>query len=154
MKKIKLICIFVLFILAPLNSLDFENIKFNGGIEPVYKENMIYESVSYYYFNNGSYKLWHSLDWVEPKNRDVPDQYIIDIGYLENGDYSLRSLNEFNYINFVSNNDFTLKEELGVLFHPRCLALYDKDMLYFISNDGIRYDGLTVTLKPQIDMLR
>ena len=73
----------------------------------------------------------------------VPD-HLIDRNnnYYEKGTWRIEKKCGFEYLLLKSNNDFTIKKRLGILYHPKKLLLYDKDMLFFDSNEGLRFGEL------------
>ncbi|MEA1910859.1 MAG: hypothetical protein U9N32_04170 [Spirochaetota bacterium] len=115
--------------------------SFYGSVELIKKNNLLYASRSYYQFKENTYRFFHSLEWEELNNWIIPDELIIDNKYYESGKGSIVEKGLFNYLVLESDSEFTYKKKLGILYDPTRLYLFDKDELFFSSNEGLRLEG-------------
>lgn len=139
---------FILFILLiqfiPLHSLDLSENYYDGEINPSMVDNRLKGSISSFYFEDSNYEFWHSLEWLDEKDHGIPERYLAEdsgLGYIETGHYLIRDQENFHYLKLESDTGFTFKTELGVLFHPRRMYLYEEDNLFFMSTERFGHDS-------------
>ncbi|MDC7220203.1 MAG: hypothetical protein PQJ59_09695 [Spirochaetales bacterium] len=127
----------VLFSSSLLHSIDLDKLYFDGDAEPEIVDGQARSCTASIYFENNEYEMWDSLEWFEPGTYEIPEELVHKHnGYVETGTYNIEIIDNLIYLNFKSNNEYTYKSKLGVLFHPRRLFLYDNDELFFYSNNG------------------
>ena len=80
-----------------------------------------------YSFSLGIYGKWKTIYKVPVRLIDINNNY------YEKGKWRIERKCGFEYLLLKSNNNFTIKKKLGILYHPKKLLLYDKDMLFFES---------------------
>ncbi len=93
-------------------------------------------------FNQYTYTFSLTVDSRWQKLLNIPNSLLDrNNNYYEKGKWKIEKKDRFEYLLLKSNNNFTIRERLGMLYHPKKLLLYDKDMLFFDSNPGIKYRG-------------
>lgn len=146
MKNILFILLF--FFLGILHANEL-NGSFFGDVEPLKNSNnrRIKASRGDFIFSANEYSFFHSLEWSKLHNRNIPIMFTENDIYNESGQWSIRKQGELNYLYLESDSGFTYKKELGILYHPRRMYLFENDVLYFFSNEGLRFDGSMPTVK-------
>jgi hypothetical protein len=96
------------------------------------------------FFHGGNYEFYFGVKDGRERG-EIPDIYFSNSTgssrYIEEGEYFTNKEGVYDYLYLKSNTDFTYKQKLGIIFHPRRLFLYDGNEIFFASDEGPRWAG-------------
>jgi hypothetical protein len=149
MKKILLLFSYILFNAIIVFGFDLSGNVF-GDADFIKLQEGYLVSISNYRFDKNEYTFFIGLNEKGNEIANIPEDLYSDGRYVETGEWGIASEAGFNFLILNSDNNFTLKKKLGILYHERRMYLYDRDKLFFASNEGLRFDGLM----PRVVSLR
>jgi hypothetical protein len=106
--------------------------------------------ISWYKFSGTVYQIDTTVAGYEPLVSSIPDKYVKDGYYDENGTFAYEKKEELTYIVFTPSSGFTLRKRLGVLYSRRRLFLYDGDGIFFEPDENYSWAGYS----PKITSVR
>ncbi len=118
----------------------FDRVLLDGGGTSNFIGDFLFDIKFYEYMIGLSEKRIPSAFFVYP---DPLKDSGLTVGseYYEHGTWQSKKENNFDYLYLRSNNNYTYKEKLGMLVHPRKLLLFDENYLLFSSDEGLRWSG-------------
>lgn len=127
---------------------DFDEVRFSDSTYSSYMGDYLFDKDFYYL------SMYYELSHNQTDNFETPKPMVnnktIKNEYIETGDWNITSNGLLEYMNFTSENDYTYKKQLGMLFHSRRLFLFDGDYLLFNTDEGLRWSGWN----PDVERVR
>ena len=107
--------------------------------------------LGHFVFDKNSYRYSFEYDDRFYLDFDLPLKMVKNgqgaLEYYEKGKWSISQEKELQYLNLMSDDNYTYKNRLGILVSKRRLYLFDNNLLFFDSELNIRRDMLNTRVK-------
>ena len=114
--------------------------EYYGSMNPYVVKDKFGGALASYVFSGDTYNLVAGIRGTIAES-EIPEQYVNDGTYEENGKYELVSSGKLNFIVFTSSSRFTYKKRLGILVNERRLFLCEGDRFFFHPDEDLRWEG-------------
>ncbi len=118
----------------------FDYVKLDQSGYSCYMGNFLFDRSFYEFRLDNAQNKESSLRFSLPQPIKT-DSVFPNSSYYERGTWQSKKEYNFDYLYLSSNKNYTYKEKLGMLVHPRKLLLFDKNFLLFSSDEGLRWSG-------------